>query len=52
METFGIKPSREVGIIKSAIKEGILDGDIQNTYDDAKAFMIQKGAELGLKQIS
>jgi len=52
MKTFGIQPSREVGIIKSAIKEGILDGEIQNTYDDAKAFMIQKGNELGLKQIS
>ncbi len=52
MATFGIKPSKQVGIIKNAIKEGILDGDIHNTYDDAKEFMISKGAELGLKPIA
>lgn len=48
MKTFDIKPSREVGIIKNAIKEAILDGVIQNNHDEAFAFMIEKGKEIGL----
>lgn len=49
METFGIKPSREVGIIKNSIKEAILDGDIRNDHDEARHFMLEKGKELGLR---
>ncbi len=48
METFNIKPSREIGIIKEAIKEAILEGEIPNDYDAAYEFMIKKGEELGL----
>ena len=50
METFGIPPSRPIGIIKEFIKEAILDGVIKNDHDEAFALMLEKGKELGLKQ--
>ena len=49
METFNIKPSREVGLIKEAIKEAILEGDIPNEHQAAFSLMLEKGKALGLK---
>jgi putative nucleotidyltransferase with HDIG domain len=47
--TFGIKPGKEVGIIKNAIRDAILDGIIPNEHDAARKLMLKKGVELGLK---
>jgi putative nucleotidyltransferase with HDIG domain len=51
METFGITPGREVGIIKTAIKDAILDGQIRNSHEEAFVFMLQQGEILGLKRV-
>lgn len=51
METFGLAPGKNVGIIKDAIREAILDGVIQNNYDDAYRFMIEKAATLNLNPV-
>jgi putative nucleotidyltransferase with HDIG domain len=49
MELFNIAPSREVGVIKDAIREAILDGLISNEYEAAYAFMLEQAAKIGLK---
>ena len=48
MKTFNIAPSKEIGIIKDAIKEAILEGDIPNEYQPAYQFMLEQGKKLGL----
>ena len=48
METFNLKPCREVGDIKNMIKEAILDGVIANNYDEARALMMDVAAKMGL----
>ena len=51
MQTFGLPPSREVGIIKTAIREAILDGLIGNNFDEAFAFMLKEAMKMGLEQV-
>lgn len=50
MKTFGLSPCREVGVIKSAIKEAILEGEIQNNYQEAFNYMLLEAEKLGLKR--
>lgn len=49
IEIFGISPCREVGLIKNAIKEAILDGIIPNNYKEAYTYMIKIAGDLGLQ---
>ena len=51
MKTFDLGPCFEVGVIKSKIKEAILEGEISNSYEDAKGLMLSLGKEMGLKKI-
>ena len=52
MATFGLTPCREVGTIKTAIKDAILDGKIPNEHDAAHAFMMEKAQQMGLKPVN
>jgi tRNA nucleotidyltransferase (CCA-adding enzyme) len=49
MAIFNLKPSREIGILKEAVKEAILEGEIPNDYDAAYEFVLKRGEKLGLK---
>jgi putative nucleotidyltransferase with HDIG domain len=49
MKIFGLKPGREVGTLKNAIREAILDGEIANNYDDAYDLLMKKAGEMNLK---
>jgi tRNA nucleotidyltransferase (CCA-adding enzyme) len=51
MAIFNLKPSREIGILKEAVKEAILEGEIPNEYDAAYEFVLIKGAKLGLIKV-
>lgn len=51
MEVFNLSPSREVGDIKSAIKEAILEGEIHNNHDEAFEYMIKVAEKMGLKPV-
>jgi len=51
MELFGLKEGREVGIIKNQIREAILEGEIPNSREEAMAYTIAKGTEIGLKVV-
>lgn len=49
MKIFNLNPCREVGEIKNAIRDAILDGEIQNNYQEAYDFMLKKAKELGVQ---
>ena len=49
MKLFGIGPGKEIGIIKSHIREAILEGQIPNEHDAAFKLMLEKAKELGLE---
>ena len=51
MEAFGLKSGKEVGIVKIAIREAILNGEIPNSLEEAHKFMLNKGKELGLSYV-
>lgn len=51
MEMFNLKPSREIGILKEAVKEAILEGEIPNEYQAAYDFVLKRADKLGLQKV-
>ncbi|WP_339921665.1 HD domain-containing protein [uncultured Flavobacterium sp.] len=51
MEIFDLKPSKEIGMLKEAIKEAILEGEILNDYDAAYGFMMKRAQKMGLIKV-
>ncbi|MBO7464300.1 MAG: tRNA nucleotidyltransferase, partial [Bacteroidales bacterium] len=50
MQKYGLQPCREVGILKSIIREAILDGKIGNNFDEALQLLTQEAAKMGLAE--
>ena len=51
MDLFGLKPGREIGVLKEAVKEAILEGEIPNEYEPAKEFVLKRAEKMGLKKV-
>jgi poly(A) polymerase len=51
MRIFNLPPSREVGVLKNAVREAVLDGVIGNNYDEAYVFLMEKAKALGMAQL-
>ncbi|TRX16407.1 CCA tRNA nucleotidyltransferase [Flavobacterium franklandianum] len=51
MAIFNLQPSREIGVLKEAVKEAIMEGEIPNEYQAAYDFVLKRGAKLGLKKV-
>ena len=52
MEIFGIAPCREIGVLKEAVKDAILDGRIENTFEAADSYMREQAAAMGMFPVS
>jgi poly(A) polymerase len=52
METFGLSPGKEVGLIKNAIREAILDGVVENNFEKVFVFMLEEGKRMGLEPLN
>ena len=52
MKLFGLKPSREIGVLKEAVKEAILEGEIPNEYETAKEFVLKRAEKMGLVRVA
>ena len=52
MEIFNLKPSREIGTLKEAVKEAILEGEIPNEYQAAYDFVLKRAEKMGLKKVA
>ena len=52
METFGLAAGKEVGLIKNAIREAILEGEITNDYHEAFNFMLDQAKQMGLNPVN
>jgi putative nucleotidyltransferase with HDIG domain len=51
MGIFNLKPSREIGVLKEAVKEAILEGEIANEYEAAYDFVLKRAEKMGLKKV-
>ncbi|MEL1241949.1 CCA tRNA nucleotidyltransferase [Flavobacterium flavipallidum] len=52
MEIFDLKPSREIGVLKEAVKEAILEGEIPNEYEAAYEFVLKRAKKMGLQKVN
>ena len=52
MDLFGLKPGREIGILKEKVKEAILEGEIKNDKIEAREFVINEAEKLGLTLVN
>ena len=52
MALFNLQPSREIGVLKEAVKEAILEGEIPNEYQAAYDFVVSKAEKMGLKRVA
>jgi tRNA nucleotidyltransferase (CCA-adding enzyme) len=52
MDLFGLKPGREIGVLKEAVKEAILEGEIPNEYETAKEFVLKRAEKMGLVRVA
>jgi tRNA nucleotidyltransferase (CCA-adding enzyme) len=52
MDLFGLKPGREIGVLKEAVKEAILEGEIPNECEAAKEFVLKRAEKMGLVRVA